>query len=213
MTEAEAEGLIETLDAIKAAPADEKPNATDALAEQVKSRGWSTRAADLSAALHDRLGGLRPGPKLELAWEIHNDIVDVVARWRQEGTGRNPDPAAIDAALRPLLTGIVSNSTALTQYEDAKRLLEDELRPIAVGHSLDANAALSQYVTDATTRTDLLTKLGAERDFVGAVAPTHGLIYKLSDNKGFRVFTYVAPLLFFAAAGGVLIGISSKAGK
>src|SRR5438045_3197843 len=70
MTEAEAEGLIETLDAIKAAPADEKPNATDALAEQVKSRGWSTRAADLSAALHDRLGGLRPGPKLELAWEI-----------------------------------------------------------------------------------------------------------------------------------------------
>ena len=97
----------------------------------------------------------------------------------------------------------------MTQYEDARRLLEDELRPIAAGHWLDANAALSQYVTDRTARTDLLTRLSADRDFAGAVAPAQGLIYKLSESKAFRVFTYVAPLLFFVAAGGVLIGIST----
>jgi hypothetical protein len=90
-----------------------------------------------------------------------------------------------------------------------KRLLEDELRPIAAGHSIDADAALSTYVTDARTRLALLTKLGADRQFVGAVAFAQGLIYKLSDSQEVRIFTYVSPLLLFFASGGVLIGITA----
>jgi hypothetical protein len=112
MTKADAQGLLESLDALKAAPADDKADAVEALTARMGNRGWTTRAADLSATLCHNAGGLRPGPQLESAWEIHNNIVDVIASWSRETAG-HPDPAAIDAALRDPLNRIVAGATAL----------------------------------------------------------------------------------------------------
>ncbi len=211
-TRADAEGLLDALDKVKAASSagDQKVAAGQAFT-QLRNRAWDVRVSDLAHALTNRADAYSDGFKLRCAWEIHNHVADAVSLWPDPSTAQQP-VAEIDTAVRPLLTQVVANATMLSQYDDVKRMLEGQLTQLATGKSVDFNALFGAYIPEAATRVQLLQELDNDADFAGAVDAKSGLVYKASRKRWQRVLTYISPLLFFFVAAGALIGISALHG-
>jgi hypothetical protein len=143
--------------------------------------------------------------------EVYGDRFGAVRNAIEAAQSDQPNPsssavtvvnASIAAAKRDL-EDAVFNCFRLTIPAD----VELRLKTMRVGKPFDFEE-LKDELPDQAERTRLLSEL-SQRSISGWVDLKSGLIYKLSPNQGFRVFTYLAPLLAVIAAVGVLIGIAN----
>jgi hypothetical protein len=222
LTKADAEGLLDALATVEATPPSDAASLTQALtvaSGQLDARGWGSRAADLSAALANGSGGWPDGCDLELAWRIHNDIVDTCATWPPAGgggDGGSPPTCAVALAavarVRPHLTSIVAAANALCLYREVRGKLKKLLAKVAVGKAVSFATSFGSCVPDSSTRAQLLQQLSNDTAFCGAVDVTRGVIYRTPASRRARWLTYLSPAVFFLAAGGVVVGISALHG-
>ncbi len=220
MTQADAEGLIGALDVVKAAAPDETQAAMTKALTQLGDRGWPERAGHLSDALTvASRNGWSAGFRLKKAWLIHNEVADAAVLW-QSLAGKLTDPSVdvaklaqeIDDTVRPLLTAIVTDCSVLTDEDKARVELAERLKQMETNKAIDINVVLAPFIASPSERAAIITALANDGQFAGAIDVKQGLLYKVSPNPWFRLFTYLSPVLFFFVTAGLLIGISALHG-
>ncbi len=214
LTRADAQGLLAALDTVKAAGSSSAAQQQVAAAkafEQLKNRGWPTRAAHLAQAVGGIGVRVSSDSRWALAWQIRDAVTDVVSFW-PDPTQSQQSAVQTDDAVRPLITGLIANAATLYQYENIRGQLREQMKDLGTGKAVDFKGLFAAEVPDAAARAQVLQQLSNDGQFAGAVDVKSGLVYKLSPRRWQRVLTYLAPLLLFVVAGGVLVGISALHG-
>jgi len=123
--------------------------------------------------------------------QVENLFERVVIRW----PGTAAEPSALMPVLDALDTLLDRAVYAAGMLTTADRL-EDHLKTLRVGQSLDFNATFADELPKEEQREAMLENIGAHPIGIdGLVDVAKGWVYKMSPRRSVRALTYVAPLL------------------
>lgn len=123
-------------------------------------------------------------------------------------------PAANAASADAVITACKATAQRLATARDRAaqltipREVPRKLEGMRVGKALNFNGEFKEELPDSEHLAKVLAGL-EPYDIGGVVDVKAGLIYKMSTNKAYRVFTYFAPLLALLAGAALLVGIAN----
>jgi hypothetical protein len=128
---------------------------------------------------------------------LRNGLVTVRDHWPED----DADAIANAERVGDVLEELIADAAAFT----IPNRLKEALVGLAVGRALNFDTTFADELPDAKQRSALLARLAAyESLFHGAIDVENGVVYKMSPSRGWRVASYLSPLIFAALAGGFL---------